>query len=52
MKKNLEKFLEKSDVKKSNFYKFIKISENNISFSAQKIDLISEFKNDFENSSF
>jgi hypothetical protein len=50
MEKNLEKFL--SSEGSQNFYKFIKISENNISFSAQKIDLISEFKEDFQDSSF
>ena len=52
MKKNLENFLDNSENNKNNFYKFIKISENNISFSAQKIDLISEFKDDFKDASF
>jgi len=50
MKKNLEKFLDWENSK--NFYKFIKISEQNISLSAQKIDLISEFEEDFKDSSF
>lgn len=50
MEKNLEKFLNWENSK--NFYKFIKISENNISLSAQKIDLISEFEEDFTESSF
>lgn len=50
MKKNLEFFLESWN---SNiFFKFIKISENNISLSAQKIDCISEFQEDFKDSSF
>ena len=50
MEKNLERFLDSENSK--NFYKFIKISEKNISFSAQKIDLISEFQDDFKDSSF